>query len=304
MIDNIFLSKKDNSITNLRNSYEKMNYKTGEVYQESYYKNFRIRKYTEEITILGSVTKFALGNNYENTSYKNCIEVLNSLESETGFNLNDFVVRKLEIGSCFSMEQAPHFYIDNMIELPRYKSGVYYSNKKPTGKVFEIFKNQFIAYDKSKEVGAKNLKQNYIGQNLLRIEDKYLRQIKKSFGFVPTGNDLKDNYIKNMLLNRYLEKFNNITKEANLEIPDNCKTLGKLKKGLLLVNTKESEQLINSTILKMSKGEISPTEASKMRKFFRERELLAKEFNLADELNEELKSKIIERIDFELNDKI
>lgn len=302
MIDKVFLIKNENSITKLGNSFEKTNYKTGEIYNESYHKNFTIREYQEKTTILGSVNKFGAGNNYENISYNDSIELIYSFGSEIGIDLSDFGVYQLEIGSCFVMEQEPCFYIENLLQLSRYKSGVYYSRQKATGKVFETEKNKYIAYDKVKEVRAykEQLKNEYKGLNLLRIEDKYIKQIKKSLNFIPKVSDLQNADLKAKLLTNYKNKFENILKVHNLEIPTNIKTFGDLKKALLLVNTERTQALLNAINIMQSNNQIAPTEASKMKKFLKEREKSASEFNLTDKLNKELKEKLNERIYREL----
>ncbi len=302
MIDKLFLTKNERTITKIGNSFEKTNYKTGETYNEIYHKNFTIRTFEERTTILGSINKFGVGNNYENLSYNESLELINNLGSEIGIDLSSFNISQLEIGSCFVMEQEPCFYIDNLLYLSRYKSGIYYSKQIPTGKVFETFKNKYIAYDKVKELRAnkEQLKNEYRGKHLLRIEDKYNKQTKKSFNFVPKVSDLQDNEFKAKLLNNYKKKFNKLTKRLNLEIPQNYKTFGDYKKALLLVNTKETEALLNEVNRKLSNNEIAPTEASKIRKFHKERQELAREFNLNDKLNAELQDKLNDRIETEL----
>ncbi len=308
MIDKVFLTKNENekSITKIGNSFKKTNYKTGEVYNEVYHKNFTIREYQDKTTILGSINKFGVGNNYENITYNKSIELINLLGSEIGIDLSNFNIYQLEIGSCFVMEQEPCFYIDNLIYLSRYKSGVYYSKQKPTGKVFETQMNKYIAYDKVKEIRAKGeqLKNDFQGLNLLRIEDKYFKQIKKSLKFVPKVSDLQNNELKIKLITNYKNKFENIIKVLDLEIPTNYKTFGDYKKALLLINTKDTEALLNDFNRKQSNNEIVPSEASKIRKFLKERQKLASGFNLTDKMNLELKDKLNDRINFELQDTI
>lgn len=305
MIDKVLLIKKDNyTPTNLKNFKEQINYKTGEVYKQMYHKGFNIRESYNKISILGSVNKYGAGNNYENISYNDSIDLLYSFGSEIGIDIGEYIIRQLELGSCFDMEQAPHYYINNLINLSRYTSGVYYANQRPTGKVFETYKNKLIIYDKLKEVGKKNIKPEYLDKNILRIEDKYTRQANKSFGFVPKVFNLKDNNFKLTLLNNISTKYKSITKRLNMEIPKNFKTLGEFKKAILLINTNEIEQILNEVNLKLDKGEISPTEASKIRKFINQREELASEFNLSDELNNELQTKFDDRIKKEISQKI
>lgn len=306
MIDKVFLTNNEKTITKIGNSFEKTNYKTGEVFNQSYHKNFTIREYQDKTTILGSVNKFGVGNNYENISYNDSIELINLLGSEIGIDLSSYNIYQLEIGSCFVMEQEPCFYINNLLHLSRYESGVYYSRQKPTGKVFETYKNQFIIYDKVKELRAnrEQLKNDFKALNLLRIEDKYRKQIKKSLNFVPKVSDLQDNELKTRLLTNYKNKFENIIKVLNLELPTDYKTLGDYKKALLLVNTERTEALLNEVDRKQSNNEISPTEASKIRKFHKERQKLASEFNLTDKMNEELKDKLNDKIERELKEAI
>lgn len=306
MIDKIFLTKDVTSQqTKLTNFIEKTNKRTGEIYYETHFNNMNVRCNNDKISILGSLNKSIKGNNYENVSYNECLEQLDVLSDGIGVNLNEFRIMQLEIGTNYKICQNPKFYIDNLIDLSRHNTGVYYSKGVATGKTFETRSNKFIVYDKIKELKAQKeiIKNDFKDINLIRIENKYNKQMKKTFKFIPYAKDLKTESFKEKLLKDYLNKFQNIGKKMNIEIPKNIRTKGDFRKALLLVNTERTEELIKGIELMVSNGEINSTEASKIRNFLtKDRKKLSNYFELQDTLNDELNEKVTKRIENELNE--
>ena len=308
MIDKIFLTKDVKTLpTKLTNFTEKTNYMTGEIYNETHHNNFSIRCFENRVTLLGSLTKYGNGNNYEDISYNECLEQIDKLSENIGTDLTDFRIMQLEIGNCFEMNESPHFYIDNCLIFSRRESGVYYSKGKATGKTFETYTNKFVLYDKVKDAKAHKefIKDDYKTKNLLRVEEKFNKKMKKTLNFIPTIKDLKNPSVKTKLLKDYLKKFNSIGRKMDIEIPENIRTLGDLRKALLLINTDRTEALLKVVKLSISKGLLKSSEASKIRSFLtKDRKVISNYFELQDTLNEELTEKITNKIDKELSETI
>ena len=126
-----------------------------------------------ELSVYGSLTKLALGDNTQNASRLELLQAVEAFAERTKIDLSSASLSRLDLGACLSMKFAPFRYIDRMQD--------YHLKKRlATGNTSVRFddkggKNSLVIYDKAQEVKDKNKRANVANLgNLLRLEVRNL----------------------------------------------------------------------------------------------------------------------------------
>lgn len=163
------------------------------------YKNLNIVQYPEGIYCSGSIAKFLHGENVSTLSRKNVIEAISKLESETGWDLHKAELKQIEIGFTTPVNNHVGDYLKLWGRLPRNKlwtiqGGTIESVINSTGN------RSFIAYDKGLEARG-DIPPLFEGMNLLRMELKYKKQLKKFLGVCSPWEIVEKDFYKKLVDN-------------------------------------------------------------------------------------------------------
>lgn len=126
-----------------------------------------------ELSVYGSLTKLALGNNTQNVSRLELLQAVEAFAERTKIDLSGASLSRLDLGACLSMRFAPFRYIGRMLDY-------HLKTRLAVGKTSVRFddkggKNCLVIYDKAHEVKDKNKRANVANLgNLLRVEVRNL----------------------------------------------------------------------------------------------------------------------------------
>jgi hypothetical protein len=218
MVDTIHIYTDDPSIVgsfdlNLLEKCVEHHKETG-TYFSGRIDNFNVSYSERRLWIKGSLTKFYFGNNVQNMNRQQLFESLKKLAAKLGLDICNFRISRIDIGVTLEMENLVQQYLENLIEVPRYKVRTYEGESK-----LFINKSKTISfYDKIEEIKQKNvnvqLSQLPISKNLLRYE----LQIKKANNVLGriTVNDLYDDKFLKKLRILLKDHFTKIKKKRKL----------------------------------------------------------------------------------------
>ena len=126
-----------------------------------------------ELSVYGSLTKLALGDNTQNASRLELLQAVEAFAERTKIDLSGASLSRLDLGACLSMKFAPFRYIGRMLDY-------HLKTRIAAGKTSVRFddkggKNCLVIYDKAHEVKDKNKRANVANLgNLLRVEVRSL----------------------------------------------------------------------------------------------------------------------------------
>ena len=154
--------------------------------------NLKVRENVDGVTVAGSIPKYLNGENVSKISLTEFTQALRKLEDDTGMNLNEAILRRVDFGHTMLMDKPAGEYLKLFGEYPRYRRSVcsddknyitgvmYYTN---TGSV------AYCAYDKNAEMEGKPLPELYDKMPLLRQEYRIINRagIKAKLG---NGHDV------------------------------------------------------------------------------------------------------------------
>lgn len=136
-----------------------------------------------ELSVYGSLTKLALGNNTQNASRLELLQAVEAFAERTKIDLSGASLSRIDLGACLSMTFAPFRYIVRMLDyhlkarIAAGKTSVRFDDKGG--------KNSLLIYDKAQEVKDKHKRANvaHLG-NLLRLEvqNKTAAAVRSVFG--------------------------------------------------------------------------------------------------------------------------
>jgi hypothetical protein len=198
----------------------KPDYQTGADHYTGHIGNMAIHETLNGVTINGSIAKYMHGENETPLTREQVAEGLYKLEKETGLNLKQAILRRVEIGTSIILQNPVAEYLRNFDPLPRYKrikidntaglESVTYHTK--TGAV------AFCIYDKNKELadGGEHIPVLFQDCNIARLEYRILNRtgIKSLLG---NGHDLTpwnitDKETYRTLAGQFFDFYNSIPK--------------------------------------------------------------------------------------------
>ena len=193
-------------------------------------KNLRINESLNGVTIQGSIAKYYNGDNITNFSRHDYKKALEQLEQETGLNLQEAILQRVDFAHTVIVKNPTMHYLDLFDEMGIYKMNTV-RNKglesityfTPTGA------RAFCGYDKIKEMTDKKetIPELYQGDNVLRLEYRIVRRagIKKYLGKGQdiSPHDLTDKETYNELKKQSINFYNSIPKVGRLVFLDGAK---------------------------------------------------------------------------------
>jgi hypothetical protein len=217
MIDNINLvvSYKDDKLLleRLEDSYHR------DIHTYSgHIKNMGIYRNLDGVHIHGSLAKYYFGENITPLTLLQVKEAITMLEIETGIELEEAIVKGVEIGVCITTNEKPSEYLrlfGNRARFTRHE----FSSLKGVGTI--TYANckgsfQFTGYDKINEVIQKHkqVPEEYKDSNILRLEYKIVRRrgIKAKFHRDLTAYDLFNPVVYQKMQSLFLEEYQAIPK--------------------------------------------------------------------------------------------
>jgi len=174
------------------------------------YRNFKIIHRPDHIFCSGSIGKFLNGENVTTISRKGLIKALNMLEDQTGWDLKETEIKSLEIGATIPVKRPVALYLEQFNRATRNKKIDYWGATLETV-INKTEKRSFQGYDKGIEA-RKNIPDIFKGDNLLRLELKYKKNIKKYLGQLSLW-DLAEKEVYSKLVNNWKETYFSIPKK-------------------------------------------------------------------------------------------
>lgn len=178
-----------------------------------YYKNLRVTHYPDFIYCSGSIAKFLNGENVTPLNRKTYIKALETLEKETGWDLNNSEIKTLEVGYTIPVSEPVNSYLELFDYRSRFTKMVY-SNQTIETVLYKTTARSFSCYDKGIE-SKNNIPQLYKGGNLLRLELKYKRGFTKNIGKYSLW-ELANKEIYSKLVNNWKDFYQSIQKKNNI----------------------------------------------------------------------------------------
>jgi hypothetical protein len=155
--------------------------RTGADHYTGHIGNIRIMENLDGVTFAGSIAKYQNGENETALTREGLAAGLQKLQKETGIQLQDAVLRRVDCGVCIITEKPAADYLRNMGTASRYSKRVTYGRAGFLESVLYHTKTgatAFCAYDKNKEMQAsgETIPEAYRGQNVLRLEYRILKR--------------------------------------------------------------------------------------------------------------------------------
>lgn len=142
------------------------------------FKNFSIKVQRNEITIVGSLSKFYLGNNIETMTQPQIKDALNQFQDETGIHIAKGLLSRVDVGRSFLMDEKVEKYLVLLKDDPRFPNFERWENQTR-----RYTRHNFTAlfYDKIQQMmdDDEPINENYMGRKILRYEIQFLRRIKQ-----------------------------------------------------------------------------------------------------------------------------
>ncbi len=181
---------------------------TGELNSKARLRNLSVRTYGNRIIIEGSLAKYHFGNNLACLTRGETQKALESIGTELQTDIERAKVFRLDIALNLILDETPCNYMPYFGSLARYKrysideNNLYYSTKE----------RNFCFYDKLKECKQKKepIPSIFIGRNVLRIENRFLKRLYKLTGSTVFAKDLYNEGFYINCVNEFRSKYQEI----------------------------------------------------------------------------------------------
>ncbi len=244
------------------------------------YRNLRVSRNKEQITISGSLQKF---NRSESLTFEECKEAIYNLCETFSFDPKEALIKRIDIAKTFKTQHEPKLYYTYLGDHRSYfrspfKNSLNYSNSV----------RALSFYDKGKEQS--------IPGNLLRYEQKYLKPdlvFKRKLNLAAILTEEVYNYF----LTNWRSDYHRITKIKTIIPMENIKTPSELFNYLIAfgLNGIGNDLLSNQLKIAQRSGTLSKQNAKRIRDKIKR---LSKEsFFESNSMIEELNKKINSTID-------
>jgi len=166
--------------------------------------NMRVTQRPEGIYCTGSIARYFQGNNILPLTRRSLEDALRKLEKDSGWDLKQAELRQVEVGTTLPVKKAPSQYLESWGPLARFKKTTHQGNELETV-IYRTGERSFTGYDKAKEAESTGQEIPFIlsGAELIRLELKYKKGLKKRFDRVLNPWDLADRAIYSELVNRW-----------------------------------------------------------------------------------------------------
>lgn len=137
----------------------------------------------------GSIAKYLQGENVTTLTRRAVGDALSKLEAASGWDLHRAELKQIEIGSTVQVKQPPCFYLASWGNVPRFTKQTYQKKDLETVSYF-TGERLFSGYDKRAE--SKKIPAIFSGAELIRLELKYKKALKRHLKRTLTPWDLAD----------------------------------------------------------------------------------------------------------------
>lgn len=164
-----------------------------QAYREDFFRgtlgNMRVIQNPDGVYCTGSLAKYLQGGNVLPLTRRAVEDSLGKLERETGWNLKRAELKQIEVGSTLQVRKAPSLYLGSWGTVPRFTKQTYQKRELETVTYFTGSRS-FTGYDKRQESAGQEIPAIFSGAELIRLELKYKRGVKKHFGRALTPWDI------------------------------------------------------------------------------------------------------------------
>ncbi len=187
------------------------------MYAENYYKgylnNLRVTQFSDSVFCTGSIAKYLQGNNVMPLTRRAVSDALGKLENQTGWDLKKAELYQIEIGATLQVQNPPCMYLASWGNIPRFTKQTYQKKELETVSYIQNDRT-FTGYDKRIETEEKGgeIPSIYSGAELLRIELRYKKALKKRIGRSLNPWDIADRELYMELVQRWQDFYFNIPK--------------------------------------------------------------------------------------------
>lgn len=179
-------------------------------------KNLKIGVFSEGVSIKGSLPKFFLNDNFQTlqrSDTERCIEELSDLLQ---LPIDKAKITRLDIAQNFIVDHEPNLYYSYLGNCQYFKrlpqeNSLYYRTSSRT----ILFYDKIVEGKKSSYLPPSV----WVNQNVLRYEYRLTQRIAKTLNMeVLRANDLYNEKVYIMLLNKYIQEYENIEKKQILKL--------------------------------------------------------------------------------------
>lgn len=234
--------------------------------------NLRVIHRPDGIYCSGSIVKYLQGENVTTLTLKTVKEALLKLEDITGWDLKETELKQVEIGATIPVKLPACYYLASWGTIPRFLKHTYQRNTLETI-TFSTKDRSFTGYDKKLE--SNNIPSIYSGTELIRLELRYKRALKRRMKQKLSLWDLTDKNVYLTLVSHWRDAYFSIPKsrEVILNTTENIspKDLDNALKlyGLQQIGIDNYLILINSLA---QRGTLGAVQAGRSRKNIRDLE--------------------------------
>lgn len=201
---------------NLQNKVTGFDSDGSKVYEKGSYGGLNVSITQRGLNISGSLTRFFTGSNFNTMDWNDLQDAINKLCITFRITPEKMIVKRLEFGSAFVMENEPTAYIKQLNSsgyLPRFskelvrKTTLYYKQKAE--------QRELVFYDKLLEMEHRNEHIPTGLNNLLRYEMKLKNGAIKRYLPTRTLSDLSNKNVYKRLLEQWRKYFESLFKTAS-----------------------------------------------------------------------------------------
>lgn len=182
----------------------------GESYFRGYLDNLRVIQFSDGVYCIGSIAKYLQGNNVTPLTRRAVSDALGKLENQTGWDLKKAELYQVEIGATLQVQNPPCMYLASWGNIPGFVKQTYQRKELETVSYTQT-ERSFTGYDKRKETKGE-IPAIYSGAELLRIELRYKKALKKRIGRSLNPWDIADRELYMELVQRWQDFYFNIPK--------------------------------------------------------------------------------------------
>lgn len=259
------------------------------------YKGLKIRITDNRINIVGSLSKYALGDNLKTISRNNAMESIESLSEAFKIDLGVMKLTRIDVANNFIMKYPTEIYY-NKLGVLKYFDRVPFDN----GLAYRNYKQELLLYGKLIEMKSKGLPIPEIWKdlNVLRIEYRLKTRIEQTLNVNQVlFSDLYCEVFYLNLLNRWAETYYKVQKLNDVKMKP-TKSVKDFEQQLALVgiNSIGHDKCIEYIKEMQLKNEINKKQAFEMRNKVRalnQLESASEESELIKELDSKVKDSIM-----------
>lgn len=180
---------------------------------------------TGNVTVKGSLPKYANGENVTPLTRLGLKDTLSRLEAETGLDLHAGTIFRLETGFTFPVKYPPRDYLALWQKFGRYQKSTW-GDGTSVQLGLKSKARLFLGYDKGAEIEPDSLPVGFPAEYALRLELKYITGVKKIFKKTLSPWDLCSKDVYDGLLNRFRDFYFTIPKTREVCTLENQRFTG------------------------------------------------------------------------------